>query len=59
MHNCVGSLYSEKILFRKKWMASTAGVMEAECNSLEKRLKGHLFEVTKKGGNGQVWSKGL
>lgn len=29
-------------------MASTAGVMETEFKGLEKRLKHHLFEVTKK-----------
>lgn len=38
----------EKKLYRKKSMASTAGVMETECNSLERRLKGHLLETTQK-----------
>lgn len=48
MHNCVGSFIKRKNFVKKKWMASIAGVIEAECNSLEKRLKDHLFQVTKK-----------
>lgn len=58
MHTYVGSFIQRKKLFRKKWTASTAGVIETEYNSLEKRLKDHIFEVTKKE-NGQIRSRGL